>query len=141
MKELEHSPNIITSKELAVRWDCTEATLARRAADGVIDRLSNIPGVKYSMASVLEAEKDEGSKNPMSYRERRRLEATVKALTAENNKLKEQWAFMLDVISKSKKIAETSNENTDKALRLYEEMKAEEEDEGARESNLIPFTA
>ncbi len=141
MKELEHSPNIITSKELAKRWGCTEATLARYADMGILVRLSNLPRVKYSMASVLEAEQDEGRKNPMSYRERRRLEATVKALTAENKKLKEQWGFMFDIISKSKKIAETSNENTDKALRLYEEMKAEEEDEGTRESNLIPFTA
>lgn len=47
---------VYTTKELAARWKCHENAIRQKEYDGLLHRLSNLPGVKYSAKEVLELE-------------------------------------------------------------------------------------
>lgn len=47
---------VFTTKELALRWKCHENAVRQKEYDGLLHRLTNLPGVKYSAKEVAELE-------------------------------------------------------------------------------------
>ena len=47
---------VFTTKELAERWKCHENAIRQKEFDGLLHRLKNLPGVKYSAKEVLQLE-------------------------------------------------------------------------------------
>lgn len=47
---------ILTVKEICDRWGVDARTISRYEDDGIIRRISGMPGVKYSLASIEKIE-------------------------------------------------------------------------------------
>lgn len=52
----EELDTVFTVKELALRWKCHENAVRQKEYDGLLHRLTNLPGVKYSAKEVLQLE-------------------------------------------------------------------------------------
>lgn len=97
------SPNIISQAELAARWGVSKNRLWKMERDKncPLERAYNLPGVMYTMASVLECEGVK--KGSMGAEERDRLTAENERLKKEIKGIREQWNFVFSVLSQAEK--------------------------------------
>ena len=84
---------VLTVKELCERWGVDARTLSRYEDDGVIRRISGMPGVKYSLASIEKIESD-GTDNLIIKKERE-----IQDLKLENLRLRNKIEEIKGVIS------------------------------------------
>lgn len=69
---------ILTTKELAERWDCTTQAITERCREGTLHYIKNAPKYRFSLEYIKEIE--EVDLNPLSPFQRRRLEKEIENL-------------------------------------------------------------
>lgn len=74
---------VLTVKELCERWGVDARTVSRYEEDGVIRRISGMPGVKYSLASIEKIESD-GADNLIIKKDREIQELRLENLRYKN---------------------------------------------------------
>ncbi len=92
---------LLTTKDLAERWQVGERTINEYKAQGVIVPVKGIPCVRYNPQYIAELEGIKLGK--FSPYERRRLEREIEELKQENTLLKQSW--LSNVFSESANIA------------------------------------
>ena len=76
---------LLSRQSLAKRWDFTSTQVIEKyEAEGIITRVPKIPSPRYSVDEILEIETI-GNLNPLSPKERRRLETIIEKLTIERD--------------------------------------------------------
>lgn len=79
---------LLDRKELAERWGYTDKTLITMENNGLLKRVPNITGVKYSIREVERVENAGLNISPLSQSERLRLEREIAKKDKELNKLR-----------------------------------------------------
>lgn len=64
---------VLTVKDLCERWGVDARTIARYEEDGIIRRLSKMPGVRFSLTSIEKIESD-GTDNLLMRKDREIME-------------------------------------------------------------------
>lgn len=77
---------VLTKKELAERWKCSESAINLMISDGTLTPARKIPGVKFPVQQVMELEGVTAS--PLSPIERKRLLKKISDLERDNNYLR-----------------------------------------------------
>ena len=84
---------VLTVKDLCERWGVDARTIARYEEEGIIRRLSGIPGVRFSLTSIEKIECD----------------GTDNLLKKKDQIIKEQNLKIIELESKLKTIREVAN--------------------------------
>ena len=85
---------VLTRKELSERWGVDARTIARYEEDGIIRRLSKMPGVRFSLSSIEKLEYD-GTDNLLIKKEREIRE--LKEMVAERDAIIEKIKGVISV--------------------------------------------
>lgn len=80
---------LLSKKSLAERWDMSPKTVERYEREGIIKSIPGLPSIRYSLDEILRIESN-GSINPLSPLERKRMEKEIRDLIKERDFYKNQ---------------------------------------------------
>lgn len=81
---------VFTTKELAARWKCHENAIRAKEDAGLLHRLVNLPGVKYSAEEVVQLECLGKDAEGLTAWERRKMELEIRDLKRQVKDLRER---------------------------------------------------
>ena len=94
---------IFTIKQLAERWGCSKATIARHERAGYLHRCANVPGgIHYPLDEILKCESVGNEYSPLSPATHGMLVRKINTLQKENKILLEQNENLLERLGKAK---------------------------------------
>ena len=71
---------VINAEALARRWDCSPGSIRNMEHDGLLHRLPDLPGARYSIAEVMQLESLGPDAKGMTAWERRQKDDRIKEL-------------------------------------------------------------
>ena len=81
---------VYDARELAERWNTSYASVRRMEQEGKLHRLTDLPGVKYSAAEVLQMESIGREAQALTAWERKKLQAEIKDLQGQVKDLQDR---------------------------------------------------